>query len=366
VKVWLGAHFVGAMLLAVVAVPPAAAKPGPNQQGGVEVQKRSLRLKIPLEGSNGYRGFIVTTGHRRVKLELGKGRAEFVATASGRVDRGGIEADFGELGNVSIRFEGERVPWPGPLADLLGLLPRRECRGRKPVFEAGKFRGTVRFEGENGFTEIDVGTVPGTVERHYRRVCQGQGIGGQTVTNAATEKILGRLKVTLLRAVAHRNGATISFQAAISNLGSLLGLDDEEPMHTFVASSVERKEGVRIVRSISGTGKKGSFAASDEKANPRTATVSPPQPFAGSATYLEPEGEPASWTGTLTVPLPGVAPLELAGPEFKSMLCHTNLGALLKGGCDPEAGRLVPAPRPGGAAAWALPLPIPDDIRLHG
>jgi hypothetical protein len=329
--------------------------------GGFEVEKRSLRLELSLDPSNGYEGFIATTGHRRVMLALTKGDALFIATTSGRVNRRGIEAEFGDLGEVSVRFEGKRAPWRWSNPFLPRDLPQRKCRGRAPVIEAGMFRGEVRFEGENGFTKIGAQAVPGTVERHYRRVCAGS--AKRPSLSAILERIFGKLQLTLLRAVAHRDGAMISFEASASELGSAFGLDTGELSYSFAASTVEREDGMRIIRGFNGEGEKGSFDATGKKAKRATATVAPPKPFAGTASYLKQKGEPTSWSGPLTVRLPGTGLLELTGPEFETALCHISLRAVIRGRCRPDADRIAPAPVAGRGFALRQRLPVPGLLR---
>ena len=60
---------------------------------------------------------------------------------------------------------------------------------------------------------------------------------------------------------------------------------------------------------------------------PLSAAVDPPVPFAGSAEFLQ-QAEDFTWLGDLTADLPGVGPMELAGPQFEAMLC---LGRHCKG-----------------------------------
>jgi hypothetical protein len=339
---------VGAILFALLL--PAAVMAEPPQQ--IEVQNRGLRLELSIDGSRGYFGFIITRGHKQVVLLLIKGRAFYGAsTSSGRVNRHGIQARFGELGEVSVRFEGKRAPWEG------GILSRgarkRECRGRKPVFEAGDFHGTIQFRGENSFTRIDATSVPGSVARHYRRVCKVEADGSKP--DPSFGSIFGHAKMTQLNAVAHTDGAEVTFEA--SDLTSLFGFDRGPAIHSFAANTVEHRDGIEIVRGFSLTDSGRSFQASGEKSERDSAFVDPPQPFAGSASYLKEKGAPASWTGPLTVHLPGSGPVALAGPDFKAKLCHIRFEAAVDGGCEPGRDRIAPAPAFRLRSGQRLPVP---------
>jgi hypothetical protein len=54
---------------------------------------------------------------------------------------------------------------------------------------------------------------------------------------------------------------------------------------------------------------------------PRSATVDPPSPFTGSASFQRESAKDFSWTGDLAVELPGIGEVTLAGPKFETALC---------------------------------------------
>jgi hypothetical protein len=54
---------------------------------------------------------------------------------------------------------------------------------------------------------------------------------------------------------------------------------------------------------------------------PRSASVDPPRPFTGSATFQQESSKNFSWTGDLSAELPGIGDVALAGPDFESALC---------------------------------------------
>jgi len=89
----------------------------------------------------------------------------------------------------------------------------------------------------------------------------------------------------------------------------------------IVVGASERRGRVSIQRAAVAEGDPGSILTSPLGVQPVTATVSLPKPFAGTASYLEEPGQPPSWTGSLSVRLPGLDPLPLAGPDFTSALC---------------------------------------------
>ncbi len=132
------------------------------------VKPKGLHLSASLPASNGYAASIVTSGHRKVVLTFSQGSYQITYTTLGKVTRGGISADFGHLGHVSLRFRAKRPPEALPLPFLM-----RECKGRTSTEEQGVLLGNVQFRGERGFTRIRSQRVKGQVARFYRRVCKG-------------------------------------------------------------------------------------------------------------------------------------------------------------------------------------------------
>lgn len=331
--------------LVALAVPATAAA-----KAGYTVEERALHLKLALPASNGYSVSIQTEGHRKVVLAARKGGGVAFYRTSGRVSRHGIEADFGELGRVSLRFRGERRPLAGPLPPGLEALledlnlPRRECHGRQPVREVGEFRGTVEFDGENGFTRVRAGRAKGEVKRSYTRVCERfPGSAGHRV-----EKPSGDFdpRASILYASDLSPRRKVSFEA--------FGFEFEGPLkplgELYVASAtvLERKEGMLVIHR--------AVEIADERVKvsppsklPVRATVSLPGPFEGSADYRKEPGVPATWEGSLAARLPGLGLVPLAGAEFSAVLCRVPLSAITRSPClrstgQPIAGELRTAP----------------------
>jgi hypothetical protein len=318
----------------------AAARPG------YEVAERSLQLKLSPGASNGYAVEIATEGHRRVTLTARKGSASVAYETIGQVSRRGIEADFGKLGHISVRFEGERRPLPGPLppsleAQLPDLhLPHRKCHGRKPVREVGNFSGSIRFEGENGFTRIDAQRSRGEVRRFYTRICERfPGSAGRKIPKLP-DSILD-FGVSILYAADASPSRKVTFEA----VGLELGLPGEKGGTIFFSSAkiFERKEGMGISRAALEIGDEGSVILSPPKKSPVTATVALPAPFSGTADYRKERGSPSGWSGSLAFHAPGDGLVPLAGPDFSAALCRVSLSDLLESHCLRRAGVPLPA-----------------------
>ncbi|HEV7483061.1 MAG TPA: hypothetical protein VGO13_08170 [Solirubrobacterales bacterium] len=52
--------------------------------------------------------------------------------------------------------------------------------------------------------------------------------------------------------------------------------------------------------------------------------LDPPPPFVGSASFRDPADGPPSWTGPLSISLPGAPAVQLAGPNLAARLCRNH------------------------------------------
>lgn len=334
-RIWGGA-FLG-VVACLLTGASAVATPGPGEPD-FDVHERRLSTLLEVRASNGYGGLITTRGHKQVTLALFKGRTVFAARTSGQVTRHGIDANFGEMGRLSVRFDSGPADQGSDAGGSAGIvadtLARRSatasrCRGREPVLEEGVFRGEIRFEGENGFARIDSRHAAGFVNRRYRQVCP-RGSKNDSLS-AAFEHILGKLRYTTLQAQGRIDGAGLLFEAKAIDGSALFGPKAANLGHEFTVFSVEHREKMRLMRSVGAKGNEGSFLFSKKGATPQTATITPPKPFTGAAEYVKEKGVPASWTGTLAAHLPGAGLVPLTGPRSRADLCRLTFAAVFDG-----------------------------------
>jgi hypothetical protein len=314
-----------AVLLLVLPIG-AAAKPG------YLVKDRGLRLTLDARAANGYRLSLKTLGHRQIVLQLSDGERLAIYRTTGSVSRDRIEADFGALGRISVRFAGKRRPFPlipGLDIPLPGLkLPHPDCRGKKPEREVGTFRGTIAFRGERGFTHLRTHRARGEVQRTYRRVCK-RGRRREANGGPGNELSFGGARLNFLVAIDRSGRWPLRFETIGFDFGPQLEALEALLGTLAIASIYERREGLRIVRAAFVFGDEGSFLVDPPKADPVTATVALPQPIPGTAKYSKAVGSPATWVGSLKASLPGADPVPLTGPNFSTTLCRVPFADLL-------------------------------------
>jgi hypothetical protein len=251
-----------------------------------------------LQAGDGYRVGVIGIGDALV-LEVIHGRVPAMTAyvARGTVTPGRLEASFGKLGKVAMRFQSSGQP---------GQKQDRRCKGGgRFLRRSGVFVGSVRFRGEDGYVSVDAHRAKGQVTslaprcwrgalarpaQHAIRPPQGDGFG---------------LEITSL--IASWREAVNSTSFASIGFGSKA---------LFFATSQQSQGRLAIFR-IAVASAARAFTIND----PLTlARVSPPAPFYGTGTYRAAPDGSKTWTGKLAANFPGAPRLSLTGPEFKTSL----------------------------------------------
>ncbi len=234
----------------------------------------------------------------RVVMYVGKGRLINAYTVPGELSARGLEARFGELGRVSVEFRPLRTVSVNQLSE--------GCEGETYTTAEGVFSGTIRFRGEGGYVTVDTARAKGRVESTSRRSCPRRP-GADPF--AAFEKLdreseFGRVAV-LQATDRHR-------------LLAALAVDTEERHAAFFYGGARERRGRMEVLRLAGV--KAPLSAFTFNHVAGTATLTPPAPFTGSATFQRNADGSKSWTGSLSVSLLGSEPVFLAGPRFRAGL----------------------------------------------
>lgn len=219
-------------------------------------------------------------------------------TTPAKVTAERVTARFGGLGALDYRFAPKRNG-------------RIDCDGA----EEGEavFEGTFDFIGENGYVHVEADRAEGT----YRVYPEPK---------SCTRKRLARLA---RRAVPYHpsysdKGATLQATArsrAQRTVREIMVFDDgQHGQHevALFATLGEAREGMSVARGVQLTAGSAAFRWNLEKG---AATLRPPAPFTGSATFTRHghDGQ-GTWTGSLVMPILGGEPVEMAGGEFRAFI----------------------------------------------
>jgi hypothetical protein len=267
-----------------------------------------------------------------------------------------LEASFGELGTLSMRFH--------PSRHRTWEKPHRNCRGLgRFLVRHGTWRGRLRFRGEDDYLHLDLHRARGMVETIAPK-CRHGGSGSGDGRDRADR-----------RRDRHHRGRARNRAAAVADSKPVIRPTQEPALGPEVPVLQARwRHGVAAAEFVGGAGKEGStFYASTEEARGRlaifrtaraearpkavradntliAATLSPPLPFHGSGRYgAAPDGT-RTWDGPLFVSFPGAPHYQLTGEPFKATLqlfpeLLVGLIGLLS--CEQTPPRQLPEPTPG-------------------
>lgn len=288
---------VGVVVLAALLTLPGAA----IAKGGGFTIGPSQSMEFQLKGSRGY-SISVSGEGRAVTLTARRKGSSASYTAKGFVSSTRIKARLGQLGRVSVRFHSHGDP-------RHVSFPQGECRGGDETVESGTWVGRIEFEGEQEYTAVHATRAKGKVASSEKLTCS---------THQGKESNSLGFQSTILSASSDARG--IFSTAFLTSSDAHPDLDGS----TFSASLLEHHRGISIVRSIGVNAKSDAFAVSEEGGQITSATIAPPAPFGGTATFQRTKGSKGSWTGTLAGNFPGRGEVTLAGPEFSAEISRMS------------------------------------------
>jgi len=286
----LGALVATLLALALALVPAASAAGGgePDRQVDVHLGVHGFQISVEGHESGGKGGVIlVVTRHQEV--------AEYIVP--GTVTESSIKARFGTLGEVDYSFG------PKKSADA-------ECFGS--TGGAAAFSGTFEFTGENGYVHIDADHAQGyyQVEPESRTCKSGRSSGSSASARAVAA-----------RALVGDEGATLTAQAGAkgSRPARILSVYGSPKASSEISAFLEEGVGKMVVlRGVRMSLKHRDFAW-DFVAG--TATITPPAPFTGTATFIRRAGGKPLLRGSLALSVLGSPKLvRMTGADFRAAL----------------------------------------------
>lgn len=215
------------------------------------------------------------------------GRVSVIAHAN--LAHEGIRADLGQFGRVAVAWRPS------------GAVLRGDGRCGKRTFHlwfaGGSYVGSFHFHGDNGFTDAHVRRIAGRNGWWRALGCTyftSEGFPGPGVLLEASEfsNRLPKGSHRYLSVVQNRPHGRVYYGAGMG----------------------EKRGRLEIGRSayVEGRARTLSFPPRMD-----TATLTPPPPFSGSATFERTRrGHPGKWLGDLSVDFPGASDVPLAGEDF--------------------------------------------------
>ena len=293
-------------LLGVFGATAAQASPLPPIQGLISsssVLEASPLTPLPapgafqIKGSNGYSLLVFgARAHKGQPATVGifvQGKRNgAVYEVPATVTKTSMQANFGALGEIAVTFH------PSGQAKR----ERPSCGGKSFAFDSGSYEGTIRFNGEEGFTSVEATSAKGGLGFLLSIFCPGisGGSGGSFLPGAELNAYVGSSRQGAhVKVVKNRPSAAAHYEADVS----------------------EVHEGVSIGRFANTVEPAGTFLF-DSKV--QAATLHPSAPFSGTGRFNRAASPANRWSGNLTVDLPGRAGVELYGSGDHAILAHSH------------------------------------------
>jgi hypothetical protein len=234
---------------------------------------------------------------------LGIRRAVTAYVARGTVTPRRIAASFGDLGELDLRFR--------PASRVVKSPSRKRCRGADHfTSQLGVFVGGIRFSGEKNYVAVRSHRAKGRIRSPLRLRCASSRFRFRAAASRRQARPVPQhpsfARSFLWASNRHGVSATelIAFRIAKTTL--------------FLAVTEEGLGSMARIRyALATEHSKRAFTLNDSLT---TASLEPPSPFRGRATYSAAPDGTASWSGPLSVSLPGAPRLPLAGEEFTATL----------------------------------------------
>jgi hypothetical protein len=290
--------FVPAIAIVVLlAAVPAGVAPAASSKteatAWVEFTLRANRgLHAKLEASNG-----------EISLEIRRKGRLVSYRVEGEATEAGLKAQFGDLGLIDVTFR--------PTETLSTSEPPKRCEGEPWTRSEGFFVGTIEFTGEREYVRIEASRAKGLMTVYPEWQCD---LRKGPIRNRSAPQGLAR------DSRAEEEPATLSAFSRRCRCGfTAVGARyrNGRGRSIFLGVKVESREGMEIGRLTIAYAGASTFAF-DHAAG--TATVHPPPPFSGHATFKRrPRGRDL-WRSTIRAPLLGVDPVSPRGPSFRTVL----------------------------------------------
>ena len=283
---------------ALLAVPAGVASGAGPEQGIV------VRVELELKASNGLHAHLENSEDGTVTLELRRKGQIATYEVPGKATEAGLSVRFGRLGLIDVAFT--------PTKTLNSTEPGPGCTGAPRTLREGVFTGTIDFTGERGYVRIEGPQATGSMSVISQWECpEAEAMDpfarlARLPAGASRREKGGRESATLW---AGSRGCSCYFAAGVHHRHS-------GGKSIFLGVKFEKREGMEITRGFRVIGPASAFDF-DHAAG--TATLRPPSPLSGHATFkARPHGR-ALWRSTIRVPLLGVG-IDTSAPGFGATL----------------------------------------------
>ena len=280
----------------------ASAEAAPEEESGsTAANPYTSPSGLAVRSSNGYWLTVNSARGHRVEVEASGPNGSVTYTTRGSITDTGIHANLGKYGRIDMQWV--------PNGNVREVRVKCHYKGiKKHFYDAGSYVGTLRFRGGSSFTSVDLHRVAWRRSWYSALGACGYSLGtgepGAGIVIEAGERGHISTPVHFFVYKPHR-GAKVEYSA----------------------HSDQTTGGIKITRHAFAEGGTHSLTAAGEYPSV-TATISPPAPFYGTATF-EPSGpEKGTLTGTVGVEFPDHTKVALAGKDFEADLRQESINII--------------------------------------
>jgi hypothetical protein len=256
-----------------------------------------VRVEFDLPASNGLRAHLETSPDEDVTLDIWRKRRgasqQVRYEVRGKVSEAGLKVRFGQLGRIDVSFT--------PTVTLDETPPSPGCTGAPRTLREGVFAGTIAFAGERGYVRIEAPQVEGSMSVIAPWKCPEED------ELNPFEPIPGFPRSSARPAGGKRESASLAAFTRDFQSFFAAGVHHRHSggRSIFYGAKAERREGMEIGRVTSVLGRASAF---DFNLEAGTATLDPPRPLKGHASFRG-DQHGGFWRSTIRVPLLGSPPL---------------------------------------------------------
>jgi hypothetical protein len=288
-----------AVVTALLAVPAGVASGAGPELGTV------VRVELELKASNGLHAHLENSEDGTVTLELRRKNQIVSYEVPGKATETGLRVRFGRLGLIDVAFT--------PTETLNSTEPGEGCTGAPRTLREGIFAGTIDFTGERGFVRLEGPQATGSMSVISQWECpEAEAMDpfarpSRLLAATSRDKKGERESATLS---AGSRGCLCYFAAGVHHRHS-------GGKSIFSGLKIEKREGMEIER---GTQVRGPASAFEFDHSTGTATLRPPGPLSGHASFKTDSHGRGQWRSTIRVPLLGADPIDTGAPGFAASL----------------------------------------------
>lgn len=302
-----------AVILALVLLPVGA-----DAASGYDVRPGGAKIILSVGNMGDYVLSVSANEKEYVRIAIKRPSSGVEYSTKGYVSSHRIHATFGTMGSVDVRLDLTRNRSEPPF--------KGRCKGPGARYQEGVYRGEIQLFDTRNLPRVSINRGRVYIKRRFRRVCKQRHMAHK---RGDRNRLPSKVEAGILTVTGKSDGHTVILEA----LDFALKRDPARSGGSLLVEAYERRDGVLIARRTSIPIDPTSFIMSARGENPQTIEIELPKPFAGSAFYSHWANSFPSWTGDLSVNLPGGERISLTGFGFSAVFCRSSWMEKLKN-CD--------------------------------